>query len=147
MTPEQLTAYLQSQIPLTAQAGVTAQVCTPERVVLHAPLERNRNPHHTAFGGSLALMGVLGGWSLLHVALLAEGLDTKLVVQKTDCEFLQPLTDDLIAETLRPMDDHWTRFLATLRRYRRGRIEVQTTLHAFGTEAVIHRGIYAAALS
>jgi thioesterase domain-containing protein len=147
MTPDELTAYLHRQIPIVAQLGAQAMVCTPERVVLRAPLALNRNHHNTAFGGSLALMGILSGWSLLHVALLAEGLETKLVVQKTDCEFLQPLTDDLVAETLRPMPENWTRFLATLRRYKRGRVDVQTTLRAFGAEAVIHRGVFAAALA
>lgn len=145
MKAEELTAYLHRQIPLLAAVHAEAVTGDAEHVVLRAPLAPNRNHHETAFGGSLALMGILSGWTLLHLALEREGLAPRLMVQKSECEFLEPVGADFTAETHRPVE-HWPRFVATLKRYGRGRIEAQTRIRCGSADAVLHRGTYAAVL-
>ncbi len=144
MNPEQFTEYLHRNIPLTAALGVTVESCTPDRLRVAAPLALNRNHHGTAFGGSLATLAIIGGWSLLHHALTAEGIDTRLVVQHTECDFLEPALADLAAETRLPPADEWTRFVAMLRKFRRARITVETNLYAGERKVVTQRGTFAA---
>ncbi len=145
MTPEDLTRFLRHSIPLLPSVELTALHAAPERVVLHAPLAINRNHHQTAFGGSLALVGILSGWALLHVALQAEGLDAALVVQKTEIGYLQPVTEDLVAETRRP-EAGWDEFVSRLRQRGRARIELYTRIAAGDADGVQLKGTYAAVL-
>lgn len=142
---EALTQFLRQSIPVLSVVEVRALVASPQRVVLSAPLRVNHNHHQTAFGGSLALVGIVSGWALLHVALKAEGLDARLVVQKSEIDYLQPVIEDLVAETRRP-DDTWPAFIERLRSRGRARIELVTRIGAAGADGVQLTGTYAAAL-
>lgn len=142
---EALTQFLRHSIPVLSSVEVRALVASPERVVLSAPLSLNHNHHQTAFGGSLALVGIVSGWSLLHVALQAEGLKARLVVQRSEIDYRQPVAEDLVAETRRP-DESWPVFVERLRSRGRARIELVTRIGAAGAEGVKLQGTYAAAL-
>jgi thioesterase domain-containing protein len=144
MNPKQFTEYLHHNIPLTAALGVHVVSCMPDSLRVAAPLTLNRNHHGTAFGGSLATLAIIGGWSLLHHALTAEGIDTRLVVQHTECDFLEPVAADFAAETRLPPAEEWTRFVKMLRKFRRGRITVETDLYAGDRKVVTQRGTFAA---
>lgn len=139
-----LTRFLREHIPVLQSVDVQARVASPDRVVLVAPLQVNRNHHETAFGGSLALLGVVSGWSLLHVALEAEGIAAKLVVQSTQIDYSRPVSEDLRAETCRPAD--WADFVERLRTRGKGRIDLVTRIAAGDGDGVVLRGRYAAAL-
>lgn len=145
MTPEALTAHLHATIPLTAAVAATVHSFDGRRMEIGAALAPNRNLHGTAFGGSLATLGILGGWALVASALEAEGLDARIVVQHSDCEFREPVTADFSAVSLLP-DADWPRFVATLRRHRRARIAIETTIQADHRAVVCHRGRFAAFL-
>lgn len=147
MTPDELTAFLRHSIPVLKAIDIRVRECSPQRVVIAAPLSANHNHHNTAFGGSLALMSILSGWSLLHVGLADEKLDATLVVQRSECQFDRPVTGDLVSEALRPGADSWGRFIDSLRRRGKARIELQTRVLAAAGDAVLHRGTFAAALS
>ena len=142
---EALTEFLRQNIPVLSAVEVRALVASPGRVVLSAPLSVNRNHHQTAFGGSLALVGIVSGWALLHLALQAEGLKARLVVQKSEIDYRQPVAEDLVAETLRP-DDTWPAFVERLRSRGKARIELSTRIGAAGADGVQLKGTYAAAL-
>jgi thioesterase domain-containing protein len=145
MTADELTLFLRHSIPLLAAVDVRVRVCTPERVVLAAPLAANRNHHQTAFGGSLALMSILSGWALVHVGLAAERLDARLVVQRSECRFDRPVDGELLAEALRPAES-WDRFVDTLRRRGKGRIDLQSRVLAEAGDAVLHDATFAASI-
>jgi len=143
-TPEALTAYLHANIPLPAALAARVVAFDGSRMEIAAPLAANRNHRGTAFGGSLATLGILGGWSLLSTALRAEGLDdVHIVVQHSDCDFREPVTADFTAISTVP-DAEWPRFVTALRRRRRARIEIETQISADERVAVVHRGRYAA---
>lgn len=145
MTADELTAFLRHSIPLLGAVDVQVRVCTPQRVVLAAPLAPNRNHHQTAFGGSLALLSILSGWSLLHVGLADAGIaDASLVVQRSECRFDRPVTGELLAEAQRP-DPGWDDFVAALCQRGKARIDLHSrVLAADSTDAVLHAGTYAA---
>lgn len=145
MSPEDLTAYLHIHIPLTAALGARVRSFDIRQMEISAPLAQNRNHRGTAFGGSLATLGILGGWSLLNTALERQNLVAKIVVQHSECEFHEPVAADFTALSVLP-ETEWPRFLATLRRHRRARIAIETHIRANGRPLVTHRGRYAAFL-
>ncbi|MDP3294894.1 MAG: YiiD C-terminal domain-containing protein [Nevskia sp.] len=145
MSPDDLTAYLHIHIPLTAALGARVMSFDSRQMEIAAPLAPNRNHRGTAFGGSLATLGILGGWSLLNTVLERQKLVAKIVVQHSDCEFREPVAADFTALSVLP-EAEWPRFLTTLRRHRRARIAIETQIRANGRAVVTHRGRYAAFL-
>ncbi|MFA5938461.1 MAG: YiiD C-terminal domain-containing protein [Sinimarinibacterium sp.] len=144
MTPEQLTAFLHNSIALTRAIGVRVTRADGGCVRLVAPLEPNLNHHGTAFGGSLATVGILAGWIALHNALAEAGIEAALVVRKTDLDYLQPVTGELVAESELPQES-WLRFKDSLQRGQRARIEVHSRLlAAAGVDGVVIRATYVA---
>ena len=146
MTPEQLTRLLHQHIPLTAAMQVQVRVCEPARVVIAAPLAPNLNIHGTAFGGSLAILGILSGWTLLYHALQARGLAAKLVIQKNECEYLEPVAQEFSAESQCPAAAEWEAFCEQLVQRGRARLAVASTVFADGRAAVKSSGTFVAIL-
>lgn len=143
MTPAQLTAFLHENIALTRAIGVQVTDAETDRVRLVAPLQPNLNHHGTAFGGSLATIGILAGWVALHHALSEAGIDASLVIRKTVLDYLQPVTGDLVAECRLPAQE-WMRFSAQLRHGRRARIQVDSVLRCGDADAMRAHGTYVA---
>jgi thioesterase domain-containing protein len=130
---------------LTAALGAEVLSCEAGRVRVAAPLAPNLNHRNTAFGGSLATLGIVSGWALLHFALRRENIDARLVIQKNECEFIEPVAQEFVAESCLP-EAEWQRFVNTLTRRRRARIVVQSDIRAAGLLAVKSSGTYVALL-
>lgn len=140
--PDDLTAFLHRSIPLTRALAVQVTEAADGRVRLLAPLAPNLNHHGTAFGGSLATLGILAGWTVLHMSLEDAGVAASLVVRHVELDYLEPVTGDLVAESVLPQDG-WPRFVDSLRRGRRARIEVGSRLRCVA-EAVQVKARYVA---
>ena len=143
MSPEALTEYLHRNIPLTAAMQLRVLQCGDGSIELVAPLAPNRNHRDTAFGGSLATLGIVTGWALLQQSLSQEGVEARVVVQKSECEFLEPVTAEFISASSLPAEE-WTQFLATLRKRGRARITIFSALRSAGREVVRHSGTFVA---
>lgn len=144
-TAEELAAFLARELPLSSALGVEiAALDDGARAVrLRAPLAPNRNPHGTAFGGSLATLALLAGWVLVYRALAAEGLAAQLVVQHTECDYLAPARGALLASAV--LDDaEWRRFASALGDRGRARIEVAVAVESEGLPVVAFRARLAA---
>lgn len=140
-----LTDYLHQELPLANALGVCVVNTQEWAVHLTAPFAPNRNNHGTAFGGSLATLGILSGWAMVHSALLREGLDADLVIQKSECDYHQPITGEIHAHAqMLPAD--WQAFLAAYATKGRGRITVRTQLAGVSalTSGATHTGTYVA---
>lgn len=142
MRTAELTDFLHRSIPLTQALAVRVTEAGEGRVRIEAPLAPNLNHHGTAFGGSLATLGILAGWTVLHISLEDAGISASLVVRHVELDYLEPVTGDLIAESTLPQAD-WSRFIDTLRRGRRARIDVESRLRGV-TEAVRVKASYVA---
>lgn len=139
-----LQAYLHEQIPLSAAMEVTVLSVAPEAVALSAPLAPNVNHKRTAFGGSIATLGILAAWSLVHARLLAEGLPCEVVIQSSHVDYARPITGAFVARSSLADPESWPGFLKTLTRRKLARIEVQSALTSEGVEAGRFHGRFVA---
>lgn len=142
--PADLLDVLHHEIPLTRAIEVSVRECSFRRVVLAAPLAPNINHKRTAFGGSLHTLALLAGWSVCWVLVREAGIPAQVVVQENASRYLHPVARDFTAECLRPDPAVAERFLATLRRRRRARLELEAQVRAGSTPAMTFTGTYVA---
>ena len=96
-------------------------------VLLEAPLAPNINMHGTMFGGSGATLALLAAWSVVHLKLEAEGLTSKLVIHRTETEYLLPV-EGAAQASARLENADWESFRNTYERRGRARLTVTAEL-------------------
>ncbi len=142
MKSQELTAYLRKQIPLAAAMQVSAADYDGATLHLAAPLSPNINHHETAFGGSIATLAILGGWSLLHLALTESEVAARLMIQKITLEYLRPIDGDFEAIATKTTDVN--DFVAAVQRRRKGRCSLIVEVHSKGRCCAKLEGHYVA---
>jgi thioesterase domain-containing protein len=134
--PAELERYLHDHIPLSRAMAVGVVSVAAEAVVLAAPLAPNINHRDTVFGGSASALAILAAWSLLHTRLRAEGIGTRLVIQRNTMDYDQPILADFTARAQLQRPDDWHAFTRMLARKGKARIAVDSVLvqggHAVG---------------
>ena len=136
--------FLDNNIPLARSMGIRPVSYSDTRLVLSAPLAANTNHHATAFGGSIATLGIVAGWALVHLRLLDAQLAAKLVIQKTSCEFIAPTTADFEAHC--QVDARWDVFQRELNQNGKARLELTTDILCAGQITAKLESSYAALL-
>jgi thioesterase domain-containing protein len=143
LDPAVVEAYLHEHIPISAAMGITVASATPVEVALAAPLEPNVNHRSTVFGGSCASVAILAAWTLAHLRVAATG-PSRVVIQHGTTDYLRPIRGEFTA-TCRVDDERaWERFLRTLERFGRARIELDATVRSGGEVVAEFRGTYVA---
>ena len=142
MLPQELEAYLYHQIPVTKSLGVKVDSCDEEKVQLKAPLDLNFNHKKTAFGGSLSVMGILSGWSLVYLRLL--GKKNEIVIQDSSMSYLKPVQADFISVSDYRESSEWQSFYKLFERRGKGRIRVESHLYCEQELVAKHTGLYVA---
>jgi len=132
MDADAVQRYLHEHIPLSSAMETRVRTATPLEVVIEAPLAPNLNHRATAFGGSVAALAILAGWTLVHLRLHAEGIDARSVIQRSDVRYLEPIEGTFDARAAEPAPDAWRRFLSSLRRWGRGRIRISVDVREAG---------------
>jgi len=100
-TPETLTAYVHTHIPLTLAMNLTITALTDEAVEAFVPYEGNQNHNHVIFGGSMASASVVAAWAVAQVRLDPHAPFT--VVGKSCCfSFLNPIRGAYAVRALVP---------------------------------------------
>lgn len=128
-SPDALEKYLRSHIPLAEAMDVRVERADPDGILLSAPLAPNINHRDTVFGGSASALAILAGWALVHVRLSRDWPNPhRIVIQRNEIEYLAPIEERFQARALAPDNERWDRFLRTLRRWSRGRIEMTCEL-------------------
>lgn len=135
-------AYLHAHIPLSAAMGTRVVEAGPTSVRLTAPLEPNLNHRATAFGGSVAALAILAGWTLVHLRLRSEGIEARTVIQRSDVSYVEAVEGAFEARALPPSDQQWTRFRGMLDRWGRGRVRVRVGVYHEGTRVAELDGDY-----
>ncbi|MEO8022713.1 YiiD C-terminal domain-containing protein [Polaromonas sp.] len=135
MSPSNLEHYLHAHIPLSKAMQVSVVQASPREVVLSAPLAPNINHRETVFGGSASALAILAAWSLLHTRLEAEGLASRLVIQRNTMQYEQPIVGSFTATAAAPGDQAWHQFLRVFKRKGKARITVASVLHFGGVVA------------
>ena len=141
----ELERYLHEQIPISAAMGVTVREASGERVRLHAPIGPNINHRKTVFGGSASAVGILAGWSLLHVVMQHGGPGDRIVIQRSSIDYLLPIESDFDAVAALPEPSEWQRFQRMMSRKGLGRVDLRVELlcgeglvaECFGTYVIL----------
>ncbi|WP_338723503.1 YiiD C-terminal domain-containing protein [Devosia sp. XK-2] len=143
MTPAALTDYLHRHMPLSRAMAVTTIESSAEMVVLEAPLAPNINVHGTMFGGSVATLGLLAAWSVLHLGMEAAGLTGQLVIHRTSTDYLRPI-EGIARAVAKPNNVDWGKLGLVLAR--RGKARLSATADIAVEDAVAARldGIFVA---
>lgn len=141
---EEVTAYLHQHIPVTQAMQVTVLPEIQGALRLHAPLAPNLNHQETAFGGSIASIGILAGWTLIHLRLRSEHARYRIVIQKSEMEFLLPIEAAFESECLYPDQSVWDRFYTGLQRKGRARIQLGCRVSVNQQVAAVITGTFVA---
>lgn len=141
---QRLQDFLETEIPLLAHMAV--QISRPDARTLRviAPIGPNSNHHGTAFGGSIAALGIACGWAWTYLRLQEEALACKLVIQKAAVDYLAPVHADFTAECRLADDSGWQDFTQCLRNRKRARIELSVPTYCDGKRVAQHQAVYAA---
>lgn len=97
-----LQAYLEHAIPLVGAMRCTVASASADEVVITAPLAPNVNHQGTAFGGSIAALATLACWGWLwgHIGVKSDYV--KLVVARSEIDYVAPLSTHLVARCRAP---------------------------------------------
>lgn len=125
-------AYLHKHIPLSGEMGARVLQATPELVLLEAPLAPNINHRSTVFGGSLSALAILAGWAMVHFRLRDEGLEVRTVIHGNSVRYEEPAYGTFQARCSEPHPKDWARFVGTIGRRGKGRIQVEVELLSEG---------------
>jgi thioesterase domain-containing protein len=137
-------AYLHEHIPITRAMGLKVIGYDGNTVRLWAPLEPNLNHRQTAFGGSISALGILAGWTLLHLKLGERNGPVQLVIQHSATDYTGPVDQDFTAVCAMPSDHDWDKFTQTFSRYGKARIQLESLIEARGEVLARHTGAYVA---
>ncbi|MCT7552816.1 thioesterase domain-containing protein [Aliarcobacter butzleri] len=97
---------LHNEIPLTKFMDLKIAKYDEKELITIAPLNTNINDKGTAFGGSLATLTIISGWSICW--LISKELEINsenIVVIKNEHSYRKPVTKELICHTKRPTKD------------------------------------------
>lgn len=144
MTPQDLELYLHQHIPLSLAMQVSAVAVSADSIVLGAPLAPNINHRETVFGGSASALAILAAWSLLHVRLVGEGAQSRLVIQRNSMEYLEPIAGAFTARSGLEEPQDWPQFRRMLLRRGKARIAVASVLECEGQIVGRFRGEFVA---
>jgi thioesterase domain-containing protein len=144
MQATDLERYLHDHIPLSRALAVRVEHLGPELVRLSAPLAPNLNHRRTAFGGSVASLAILAGWSWLLARLADRSPVPRLVIQEETVEYLAPIDAAFEAICAAPAETAWRRFERALDERGRGRLGLAADVTSEGRIAARFRGLYVA---
>jgi thioesterase domain-containing protein len=145
-SPADVTRILHGEIPLTRAMGLSVTSWDGTTVALAAPLEPNVNHTETAFGGSIASLAVLAGYTLLFLTFRDRQISTRILIQKSATDFRLPIDAEFSAAASCPPPAALEEFLETLKRKRRARMELTTQVMSRHMVAATHTGLYVAML-
>ncbi|WP_299974228.1 YiiD C-terminal domain-containing protein [uncultured Pseudoteredinibacter sp.] len=107
---EGFNSEIHRDIPLSQHMGFRfcKFSCAPEagaELYTELPLAPNLNDKNTAFGGSIATLATLSGWSLVTLISRQLNLPSEVVVYHSEQSFNAPITADLYSIAKVPSED------------------------------------------
>lgn len=138
-----LERYMHATIPQVVQMQVKVAAFDTAGLTLAAPLAPNINHEQTAFGGSIGSLGTLACWGYLWL-LLEDEPQLHIVVNEAHIRYLKPVTTALIACCAAPAAEAQQRFLDTLARRDKARIELKASIGQDGVVCADYLGSFVA---
>lgn len=134
--------FLHRQIPLTRAMGVTVDRFDETALVLSAPLGPNHNHLGTAFGGSLATLATLAGYTLVWLELAEPG--SHIVIQESRIHYKAPVRGDFQAVAPRLDPEVLGEFRRTLDKTGKARLTLTIALVQDGQPCAGFTGTFVA---
>jgi thioesterase domain-containing protein len=144
MTPSQLEHYLHEHIPLSKAMQVAVVEVAADKVILSAPLAPNINHRETVFGGSASAVAILAAWSLLHTRISAQGVASRVVIQRNTMSYERPISGTFTALSSLALPEQFAAFLRMLERKGKARTTLVCHLHFAGEVAGRFEGEFVA---
>jgi thioesterase domain-containing protein len=134
--------FFHQQIPLTRAMALHVEAYDGVQLVLTAPIEVNHNHLGTAFGGSLAAMGMVAGYGL--VWLMLGKREGHVVVRDASINFRRPVRGLIRAVCRRPNEAAVADFLSKFANERNAHLRLEVTIQHDGRDAVQFEGTFVA---
>lgn len=142
MSPAVAEGFLHEKIPLSHSMGVRVERCDASEVTLTAPLEPNHNHLGTAFGGSLAALATLAGYTFLWAELGDPAVH--IVIRRSELDYLRPVRGVLRASCQRPEESGLARFRDAFAKTGKARISLEVTVTEEDEPCLQFRGVFVA---
>ncbi len=140
-----LTRVLAEQIPLSKAMKIKVARCSESYgVEFQLPLRPNRNHKNTAFGGTLIAAQALACWAFICEVLDGANIHAEVVVQRQNGEFLLPVKNNFRVLTDSVSLPARERFLATLEKHSKARLQVTARVLVGDRVAGAYSGEYVA---
>ena len=125
-------------IPLACAMELSIGGYDGQSLTMAAPLAPNINDKGCAFGGSLASVMTLAGWSLVRLALDARGSDGEIYVKDSTIRYLAPVWQDFRATAQVADGDTFEAFFKAYDKRGKGRLHIYCSVPLpEGGEAVV----------
>lgn len=129
MEASQLQDYLRHNIPISSAMGLTVETLSDCEISIAAPLSNNVNDKGTGFGGSIASLMTLAGWSLIHHKLDQANIQADTLIHKCHITYSKPVQAELhCSSTL--SQELWQQALIKLEKKNKARIELDIRCHS-----------------
>ena len=138
----ELKSYIRGNIPLTDFMDFNIDVLSEYSIKVSVPIKQNGNHYNTAFGGSIATLGILSGWALLHSKIKEEEIKCTLVIKQSTTKYIAPGRTDFEAACTDLNIEKWTDFKTTLAREGKSQIILHSELTSDGTLIAKQESIY-----
>ena len=137
--------FLHEKIPITRAMGVRVEAFDEGQFVLVAPIGKNHNHLHTAFGGSLSAMATLAGYGFLWLEL--RDPKVHVVIKESAIRFRRPVLGDIRAICRKPDDAVLSSFKSDFARKGKARIALNVEIVEDEIAAVEFQGTFVAVRS
>lgn len=137
-----LEKFIKHNIPLTGFMNFNIKELSYNSIRITAPLKPNGNHYGTVFGGSLAILGILAGWSLLHFNMIEENIKGTIVIKEGTMKFLRPALKDFEAVNNSLSAEVWNNFKNEFFEKGKAKIRIKTNLYSDGNLSAVHEGTY-----
>lgn len=144
LSPADINLHLHTEIPVTRMMGIEVVDFCRTHAHSTAPLEANINHQKSAFGGSIATLGIVTGFVVVWGNLKIHDLKAELVIQHSETEFSKPALASIVAESRSLSDEAIGEFIASFERTGRAQIQVTTDIFSDGKLIAKNRGTFVA---
>ena len=141
LSKEVLSEYIVTNIPILRSVGLDVSELTNSKIKLSAPLFDNRNHYGSAFGGSIATVGIVAGWAILTYKVKEEKIPTTLVIKSSHTEYLLPVKEDFYAE-VEVNEQDWETLKSKFEAKGKAGIEVTAKIISGGNVCAEQKSVY-----
>lgn len=144
MSPLELENFLHHEIPISKAFQVKVLKADQKQVELLCPLEPNHNHLGTAFGGSLAAVAILAGYTWIFQEMSRLGYQVHVLLKSSQADYSKPVQEDLHAICQAPQQKDFESFLKIFEKKGLARLHLTSEIQTSEGVACILKGEFVA---